>query len=416
MKRILFILACVVCVSARGQKFEQLDQTPQMGWNSWNKFQCDVNEELIRETADAMATNGMKDAGYQYVNIDDCWQGQRDAQGFIQPDPKRFPSGMKALADYVHSKGLKFGIYSDAGAKTCGGRPASRGHEYQDALTYAQWGVDYLKYDWCGGEDLKAQGAYTTMLDALYAAGRPVVFSMCEWGDNKPWLWAKDIGHSWRTTTDITPCFDCDVDHKTWHQWGVLQILDAQKPLRKYAGPGHWNDPDMLEVGNGMSVSEDRAHFSMWCMLAAPLISGNDLRNMPRETLEILANKEVIAVDQDVLGIEAFVYAKPHWTLKSLFIRSKTKWKDGVEIWFKPLGGDSWAMCVLNRNKEAKKISFDWKNEKVADSFSKRETHFDTTTYSLRNLWLKAGAGDTGKILKAEVPGHDVLMLRLDKM
>ena len=400
MKRILFILACAACVSAHGQKFEQLDLTPQMGWNSWNKFQCDVNEELIRETADAMATNGMKDAGYQYVNIDDCWQGQRDAQGFIQPDPKRFPSGMKALADYVHSKGLKFGIYSDAGAKTCGGKPASRGHEYQDALTYAQWGVDYLKYDWCGCEDLKAQGAYTTMRDALHAAGRPVVFSMCEWGDNKPWLWAKDVGNSWRTTTDITPCFDCNVDHKTWHQWGVLQILDAQKPLREYAGPGHWNDPDMLEVGNGMTVSEDRAHFSMWCMLAAPLISGNDLRSMSKETLEILANKEVIAVNQDALGVEAFEHSG----------------KDGVEVWFKPLSNDSWAMCVLNRNIEAKQISIDWKNEKVTDNFSKRDTHFDTVTYSLRNLWLKADAGDTGKILNAEVPGHDVLMFRLDKI
>jgi alpha-galactosidase len=400
MKRILSVLACVVCVSAHGQKFEQLDLTPQMGWNSWNKFQCDVNEELIRETADAMATNGMKDAGYQYVNIDDCWQGQRDAQGFIQPDPKRFPSGMKALADYVHSKGLKFGIYSDAGAKTCGGKPASRGHEYQDALTYAQWGVDYLKYDWCGCEDLNAKGAYTTMRDALHAAGRPIVFSMCEWGNNKPWLWAKDVGNSWRTTTDITPCFDCVKDNKTWYQWGVLQILDAQKPLREYAGPGHWNDPDMLEVGNGMSVNEDRAHFSMWCMLAAPLISGNDLRHMSRQTLDILANKEVIAVNQDQLGVEGFVYST----------------NDNVEIWFKPLSNDSWAMCVLNRNQEAKTILFDWKNEKVADSFSKRDAHLDTATYSLRNLWLKADAGDTGKILNAEVPGHDVLMLRLDKM
>jgi alpha-galactosidase len=400
MKPILFVLVCVACVSAHGQKFEQLAQTPPMGWNSWNKFQCDVNEELIRETADTMATNGMKDAGYQYINIDDCWQGERDAQGFIQPDPARFPSGMKALADYVHSKGLKFGIYSDAGAKTCGGRPASRGHEYQDALTYAQWGVDYLKYDWCGCEDLKAEGAYTTMRDALHAAGRPIVFSMCEWGQNKPWLWAKDVGHSWRTTTDIYPCFDCKMDRKTWFQWGVLQILDAQKPLREYAGPGHWNDPDMLEVGNGMSVNEDRAHFSMWCMLAAPLISGNDLRSMPKETLQILTNKNVLAVNQDVLGVEAFVYSE----------------KDGVEIWFKPLSNDSWAMCVLNRNKEAKKISFDWINERVADSFSKRETHFDTTTYSLRNLWSKQDAGDTVKILDTEVPGHDVLMLRLDKM
>jgi len=422
MKQILLVLVCVACISASGQKYDQLALTPPMGWNSWNKFQCDVNEELIRETANAMATNGMKDAGYQYINIDDSWQGQRDAQGFIQPDPARFPSGMKALADYVHSKGLKFGIYSDAGSKTCGGRPASRGHEYQDALTYAQWGVDYLKYDWCGCEDLKAEGAYTTMRDALYAAGRPIVFSMCEWGQNKPWLWAKDIGNSWRTTTDITPCFDCKLDHKTWRQWGVLQILDAQKPLREYAGPGHWNDPDMLEVGNGMSVNEDRAHFSMWCMLAAPLISGNDLRNMSQETLQILTDKDVLAVNQDTPGVEAFV--QPEKFSLEIVNRNERGHRftivqpknNGVEIWFKPLSNDSWAMCVLNRNKDAKKISFDWKNEKVADSFSKREAHFDTTTYSLRDLWSKQDAGDTSRILNAEVPGHDVLMLRLDKI
>jgi alpha-galactosidase len=400
MKRILPAIVCLAALSVHAQKFDSLNLTPQMGWNSWNKFQCDVNEELIRETADAMATNGMKDAGYQYINIDDCWQGQRDAQGFIQPDPARFPSGMKALADYVHSKGLKFGIYSDAGAKTCGGKPASRGHEYQDALTYASWGVDYLKYDWCGCEDLKAEGAYTTMRDALHAAGRPVVFSMCEWGQNKPWLWAADIGHSWRTSTDIYPGFDGVLDHTNWQQFGVLQILDVQKPLRTYTGPGHWNDPDMLEVGNGMTVNEDRAHFTMWCMLAAPLISGNDLRHMAPETLKILTDKDVLAVNQDALGVQGFVYST----------------NNNVEVWFKPLTGDSWAMCVLNRDKDAKKISFDWKNENVTDSFSKRDAQFTTTTYSLRNLWTKKSAGDTGKILDAEVPGHDVLLLRLDRM
>jgi alpha-galactosidase len=306
---------------------------------------------------------------------------------------------MKALADYVHTKGLRLGIYSDAGAKTCGGRPGGRGHEYQDALTYAQWGIDYLKYDWCGCEDLKAEGAYATMRDAIRAAGRPMVFSMCEWGQNKPWLWAKAVSHLWRTTGDIADCFDCKIDRGSWYQWGVLQILDEQKPLREYAGPGHWNDPDMLEVGNGMSVNEDRAHFSMWCMLAAPLISGNDLRSMSPETLAILANKEAIAIDQDALGIEGLVYSE----------------NDGVEIWFKPLSNDSWAMCVLNRNKDAKKISFDWKNENVTDRFSKRDADFSTATYSLRDLWTKKDAGSTREPLAAEIPGHDVLMLRLTR-
>jgi alpha-galactosidase len=400
MKRILLILTCAAGLSAHGQKFDQLALTPPMGWNSWNKFACDVNEQLIRETADAMVATGMKDAGYQYINIDDCWHGQRDAQGFIQPDPTRFPSGIKALADYVHAKGLKLGIYSDAGAKTCGGRPGSRGHEYQDALTYAQWGIDYLKYDWCDHEGLKAEGAYTTMRDALFAAGRPIVFSLCEWGDNQPWNWATNIGHLWRTTSDIYNCFDCKVNHGAWFQLGVLQIFDKQEGLRKFAGPGHWNDPDMLEVGNGMMPNEDRAHFSLWCMLAAPLISGNDLRNMSKETLHILTDKEVIALDQDPLGVEAF----------------KCFAKDGLEFWFKPLSDGAWAMCVLNRGATPQKFTFDWNSEKAADDLSGRETKFDTTPYSIRNLWTKQDLGTTQSALTAEVPVFDVLVLRLTKL
>ncbi|HTY88266.1 MAG TPA: glycoside hydrolase family 27 protein [Candidatus Acidoferrum sp.] len=400
MKRILFVILGAASLSASAQKFEPLALTPPMGWNSWNKFACNVSEQLIRETADAMATNGMKDAGYQYINIDDCWQGERDPQGFIQPDPKRFPSGMKALADYVHSKGLKLGIYSDAGAKTCGGHAGSRGHEYQDAQTYAQWGVDYLKYDWCGCEDLNPKGAYTTMRDALYAAGRPMVFSICEWGNGKPWEWAPKIGHLWRTTGDIYPCFDCKQDHGTWYSWGILQILDMQKGLREAAGPGHWNDPDMLEVGNGMSVNEDRAHFSLWCMLAAPLIAGNDLRQMPPAVSAILTDRDVIAVDQDKLGIEGFLYSA----------------QGGVEVWFKPLVDGAWAMCVLNRTGRPQKFFFDWKNEAVVDNFAKREAKFDAATYSVRDLWSKKSLGTTKEPLNAEVPSHDVLMMRLDKI
>jgi alpha-galactosidase len=387
-------------LSTYGQKFDQLAKTPPMGWNSWNKFSCNVNEKIIRETADAMVSSGMKDAGYLYINIDDCWQGKRDSLGFIHPDPDRFPSGMKALADYVHSKGLKLGIYSDAGAQTCGGRPASRGHEYQDAITYAQWGIDYLKYDWCNTDDLNAVGAYTTMRDAIYSAGRPMIFSLCEWGQNKPWLWAKNVGHLWRTTGDIYACFDCKVDHGTWFSLGVMYILDLQQGLRNYAGPGHWNDPDMLEVGNGMSVNEDRAHFSMWCMLAAPLISGNDLGNMPKETKDILTNKDVIAIDQDSLGVEGFKYSA----------------SDSVEIWFKPLVNDDWAMCILNRSLNSRSVSFDWNKETVSDSLSNRDAAFDKTTYSIRNLWTKEKAGTTKSKLKAEVPGHDVLVLKLSKI
>ena len=398
--KIISAIALLVNASANAQKFDGLALTPPMGWNSWNRFQCDVNETIVRAMADAMATNGMKAAGYQYINIDDCWQGERDAQGFIHPDPKKFPSGIKALADYVHAKGLKLGIYSDVGYKTCGGRIASRGHEFQDAQTYAQWGVDYLKYDWCNNDGLKAEGAYTTMRDALHAAGRPIVFSLCEWGNNQPWTWAKDVGHLWRTTTDIYPAFDGMLDHTNWQQWSVLKIIDAQKPLRAAAGPGHWNDPDMLEVGNGMSVNEDRAHFSMWCMLAAPLICGNDLAHMKKEVLEILTAPEVIAINQDALGVEGFAY----------------KTNANVEIWFKPLAGGDWAMCALNRGRDAQEISFDWKHEQVSDETSKRDANFSTTTYGLRNLWTKEEIGTTREPLVAKIPGHDVLMLRLSNL
>jgi alpha-galactosidase len=400
MKRLTALLLSLLALAgspAQAQKFAGLARTPPMGWNSWNRFAANIDEELIRATADAMTTNGMRDAGYVYVNIDDCWHGTRDAQGFIRPDPDRFPSGMKALADYVHSKGLKLGIYSDAGNQTCGGHPGSRGHEYQDALTYASWGVDYLKYDWCNAEELKALGAYSTMRDAIHAAGRPMVFSLCEWGDNKPWLWAAPVGHLWRTTGDIFAKFDGKLDRGTWYQWGVLQIIDMQKPLRQYAGPDHWNDPDMLEVGNGMSENEDRAHFSIWCMLSAPLISGNDQRDMKPETLRILTNKDVLAVDQDTLGVEAFVYST----------------NNAVETWFKPLTGGDWAVCFLNRGTQPQTVTFDWANEKVSDPLSHRDANFATTTYKLHNLWTKADAGTTKDALSAEVPGHDVLLLRL---
>jgi alpha-galactosidase len=339
----------------------------------------------------------MKDAGYQYVNIDDCWHGERDARGFIQANAERFPSGMKALADYVHARGLKLGIYSDAGWKTCGGRPGSRGHEYQDALTYAQWGIDYLKYDWCEANGLKAEGAYLTMREALRTAGRPVLFSLCEWGNSKPWEWARDVGHSWRTTGDIHACFDCIDDHGSWKSWGVLQILDQQEGLRQYAGPDHWNDMDMLEVGNGMSVNEDRAHFSIWVMLASPLMTGNDLRSMPKETAAILTNKAVIAVSQDRTGVQALRHSR----------------QDGVEYWFKPLQQGDWALMVLNRNTEPRAVSFDWSRESLADEVSGAKAEFPSVRYELRNLWTGRSAGSTAHELRATVSGHDVLLLRL---
>jgi alpha-galactosidase len=397
MKKLTYLIVLLLSTSIYAQKFAGLALTPPMGWNSWNKFACDVDEKLIRQTADAMVTSGMKAAGYQYIVIDDCWHGERDHLGFIQSDPERFPSGMKALADYIHSKGLKFGIYSDAGWKTCAGRPGSRGHEYQDAMKYAEWGVDYLKYDWCNTEGLNARGAYLTMRDALYAAGRPIVFSLCEWGSNKPWEWAKDIGHLWRTTGDITAFFDRDVDHGTWKSLSVMSILDLQVGLRIYAGPDHWNDPDMMEVGNGMSVSEDCAHFSMWCMLAAPLIGGNDLRNMSKETIAILTNKEAIAVNQDSLGIQGFKYSA----------------KDSLEIWLKPLSKGEWAVCFLNRGSKLKAISFPWKEHSISDTVSNRKINFNQTNFKIRDLWAKKDIGTTKKPFAGQVASHDVKMLRL---
>ncbi|MBX3008149.1 MAG: glycoside hydrolase family 27 protein [Melioribacteraceae bacterium] len=395
---VLLILTNLISTN-HAQKFEGLALTPPMGWNSWNKFACDIDENLVKQTADAMVATGMKDAGYIYINIDDCWHGERDSLGFIQPNSQHFPSGMKALSDYVHSKGLKLGIYSDAGWKTCGGRPGSRGYEFQDAMTYASWGIDYLKYDWCNTEALNAEGAYLTMRDALYKAGRPIVFSLCEWGNNKPWEWGASIGHLWRTTGDIFNCFDCVKDHGTWKSWGVMYILDMQDGLRKYAGPDHWNDPDMMEVGNGMPVNEDRAHFSMWAMLAAPLIAGNDLRNMSKETLEILTNRDVISVDQDSLGIQGFKYSS----------------KDSVEIWFKPLVNGDWAMCILNRSKENKMITFDWNYENVVDDIFKKDTNFKTVEYRVKDLWTKKELKSTKTKLDVTVPSHDVAMYRLIK-
>jgi alpha-galactosidase len=354
-----------------------------MGWNSWNRFACNVNEDLVKSAADALVSSGMKDAGYEYVVIDDCWQVSRDAAANIVADAKTFPSGIKALADYVHSKGLKFGIYSDAGTKTCAGRPGSRGHEYQDALQYAAWGVDYLKYDWCNTGTENAQAAYSIMRDALKAAGRPIVFSLCEWGSNKPWLWARDVGSVWRTTGDIADCWNCKKDQLSW-----TQILDLQVGLESYAGPGHWNDPDMLEVGNGgMTVAEYRSHFSLWCLLAAPLMAGNDLKNMSAEIKEILTNKEVIAVDQDSLGMEGRRVGK----------------NGDSEVWAKQMKDGSRAVVLLNRGVSEAEISVSWQDLGYPAHLSA----------AVRDLWAKIDLGKSTGTFSARVPSHAVVMLRV---
>ncbi|MEJ2628786.1 MAG: glycoside hydrolase family 27 protein, partial [bacterium] len=308
MKKIFLIIWICLPVLIFAQKFDGLALTPPMGWNSWNTFAADIDEDLIKETAEALIESGMQAAGYDYIVLDDGWEAmERDEKGNLIPDPEKFPGGMKALGNYLHAQGFKFGIHNCAGTRTCAGYPGGRGHEYQDARTYASWGVDYLKYDWCSHGTADARETYKTMRDALYAAGRPVVFSICEWGNNKPWLWAEEVGHLWRTTGDITDCYDCQAVYSL----GWKHILDMQVGLEKYAGPDHWNDPDMLEVGNeGLSVAESRAQFSLWCILAAPLMAGNDVRNMSEEIREILTNSEVIALDQDPLGKQGYLFMK----------------------------------------------------------------------------------------------------------
>ena len=385
-KYILTLMAVAMFFGVSAQKFETLAQTPPMGWNSWNKFGCDVSEKLIMETADAMVSSGMQDAGYEYIVIDDCWQVGRDGNGEIQYDKGRFPNGMKYLVDYIHSRGLKFGIYSCAGTKTCEGRPGGRGYEYQDARTYARWGVDYFKYDWCHTTTQDARASYSIMRDALYAAGRPIVFSICEWGESKPWEWAKDVGHLWRTTKDIRDRWDA-----------VLYILNQEKGLEKYAGPSYWNDPDMLEVGNGgMTTEEYKSHFSLWCMLAAPLMAGNDLRDMDETTKMILTNKEVIALDQDPLGKQGYCYRD----------------NGDYEIWIKKLAGQEKAACLLNRGDEVKTVQVDFSVLlKANDSYWSNEP-YKLKDYKVRDLWEHKDVELDGNVAYVEIPPHSVILYR----
>ncbi|HYW96307.1 MAG TPA: glycoside hydrolase family 27 protein [Bacteroidales bacterium] len=392
MRSLLTLLfsSSLLLSTLHAQKFEHLADTPPMGWNSWNYFNCDgINENVIKEVADAMVSSGMRDAGYAYIVMDDCWQTGRDAGGTIIADPDKFPSGMKALADYIHSKGLKFGLYSDAGRQTCQKRPGSRGYEYQDARTYASWGVDYLKYDWCNTGDQNPVESYTLMRDALYQAGRPVVFSICEWGLGKPWLWASDVGHLWRTTGDIRNNWT-QPDAKEGKVWGggVLIILDMQQGLEQFAGPGHWNDPDMLEIGNGvLTPAEERAHFSLWCMLAAPLMAGNDLRTMNDLTRSILTNPGAITIDQDPLGKQGF----------------KLKDEGLFEIWKKELDGGNYAFCFLNRGEEALDYVIHWKDLDI------------TNGYTVENIWYNENETNTDGTLSIRIHPHDVVLLRLTR-
>jgi alpha-galactosidase len=377
---------------------DQLALTPPMGWNSWNTFAGNIHETLIKETADAMVNTGLKAAGYTHVVIDDHWHGGRDEQGRLYPDPEKFPSGMLSLANYIHSLGLKFGIYSDAGTKTCGGQPGSMGFEELDAQTFASWGVDFLKYDYCYAPEDRgtAEKLFRTMGDALKAAGRargrPILFNLCEWGTRRPWLWGRQVGgHMWRATGDI---WDGWTDGEKEWQNGILSIIDMARGLEAYAGPGGWNDLDMLEVGihghgntpgvKGCTEPEYRTHFSMWCMLASPLFIGCDIRNMDDGTKEILTHKEIIALNQDSAGKQGF--------------RVRT---GRTEAYKKNLAGGDLGVALLNRCEDSRTIVLDWSDLEISG------------TYRVRDLWAHADLENTSQHVTAEVAPHGCAVFRL---
>ena len=380
-------------------KFEGLAMTPPMGWNSWNTFDTNIDEKLVKETADIMVSSGMAIAGYKYIVLDDGWMAkERDQNGNLVTDSIKFPSGMKSLIEYVHSKGLKFGLYNCAGTKTCQGYPGTRGFEYQDARFYSKLGIDFLKYDWCNTAGINAPEAFATMSNALKTAQRPIVFSLCEWGENNPWDWGKPIGNLWRITGDISPCFDCEEKHSgNWSSWGVMKIIEMRKDIRKFSGPDHWNDFDMLEVGNGMTNIEDKTHFTMWCMMASPLIAGNDFRKMSKETLAILTNKNLISVNQDKLGIQAFKFST----------------KDGIEVWAKPLSDGAWAITFLNRTEVNKKIDFDWTKNPIKDLDFGYEADFSSTIFKIKDLWKNKEVGTSKKSFTDHIASHEVITVKL---
>jgi alpha-galactosidase len=357
-----------------------LARTPPMGFNNWNATGCgsDFDADLVKSTARFFVRSGLKAAGYRYINLDDCWaKPSRDAGGRLVPDPRRFPHGIKAVAGYVHARGLKLGLYTSAGTKTCNahGFPGGLGHETADARQFAAWGVDYLKYDNCHNRGVAAVKRYTAMRDALAAAGRPIVFSICEWGQSRPWTWAQDVGHLWRTTGDIKD---------RW--WSLLRIVRRNMTLAGDAGPGHWNDPDMLEVGNGgMTGTEYRSQFSLWAVMAAPLLIGSDLRQASAETLRILRNREVIAVDQDPLGLQG----RP--------VRS-----GGLDVLVKPLANGDRAVALFNETGRAARIATSAAEAGLAWSHR----------YRARDLWT-GRRFETAGALSAVVPAHGTVLWRV---
>ncbi|CAL1402331.1 unnamed protein product [Linum trigynum] len=353
-----------------------LGRTPPMGWNTYNHFHWKISEHLIKETADAMVSSGLAALGYRYINLDDAWaEPNRDGKGNLVGSASSFPSGMKALADYVHHKGLKLGIYSDAGTMTCSKKqPGSLGHEQQDAKTFASWGIDFLKYDNCHANNISPKKRYPIMSKALKSSGRAIFFSMCEWGKEDPATWAKTVGNSWRTTGDIGD---------NWHS--MISRADTNDKWASYAGPGGWNDPDMLEVGNGgMSFLEYRSHFSLWAIAKAPLILGCDIRSMSADTRKILSNREVIAVNQDKLGVQG----------------KKVKKKGDLEVWAGPLSGKRVAVLLLNRGNSVATIT-----ARLSDI----GLHNDAVFHA-RDLWKHLTIASVKGEISAKVRSHSCKM------
>ena len=361
-----------------GRPSDGLAPTPPMGWNSWNFFKGNIDERVIIETAEAIVASGMRDAGYRFVVVDDGWMApERDRHGDLVPEPSRFPRGIAYVAERVHALGLRFGIYTDAGTKTCMGLPASLGYEFRDARRFAEWGVDYVKVDWCHTDGLGPRTLYAKWANALHAAGRPIVFSICEWGRAHPWEWAGSLGHLWRTCWDIQP---------DWSS--IATILDRQSELHSYAGPGHWNDPDMLEVGNGeLTADENRAHFALWAMLAAPLMAGNDIRAMAPDVREILTAPELIALNQDPLGKQA----------------RRIRRDETGDVWVRELADGSRAVALLN----------------VGDATRGIDVRADELGFApnahvrIRDLWQRADAGGSRSDVSADVRPHSAAVLRI---
>ena len=376
---------------------EKLAATPPMGWMTWNLFMGDISDQLIRETADALVESGLRDAGYEYIVIDDLWQGERDENGVLHSDYEKFPHGIKALADYVHSKGLKLGIYSDAAEYTCAGAIGSYGYEVIDAKTFAEWEIDYLKYDYCNAPEHRDSAIvrYDRMNKALQKSGRPMVFAVCEWGQRQPWEWAESVGGNvWRISWDIRDLWYHHGEYRGWN--GILDCVDQNRDLWKHAKPGHWNDMDMLIVGlygkgqatggEGCSDMEYQSQMSLWCLLNSPLLISCDVRTIDEESLRILSNKEVIAINQDKLGKQAQLISK----------------EDCCEIWAKKLDNGDWAVGFLNRSEEMQKMNLD-----------KTQLGLDRKFKSIHDLWKHEIVGENLDNFSCKVKPHEVILVRI---